>query len=146
MSHGPACTVQAEIKDGTLVLDRNRFRKALKGLPDGKYSVTVERWTENRSVRQNAYYHSVIVKLLADYWGLEHDDAHELIKLHCNAKVISVVNKETGEVEEQTIGASTANLNKEHWQLFIERCHRWAAMEFGVVIPDPDPEWMFNVA
>lgn len=140
----PAVTISAEKKGKAFTLDRDRLKQLIARLSDGKYSVTIERWVANRSLKQNAYYHAVIVELLADYWGLEHDDAHELIKQHCNQKIVEVVNKETGEVDEQAIGASTAKLTKEEWTLFIERCQRWAAMEFGVVIPDPDPEWMFN--
>jgi hypothetical protein len=143
---GPGFAVRATKEDGRWVMDKARWRKLCDALKEGQYVITVERYVANRSLKQNAYYHAVIVELLADYWGLEHDDAHELIKLHCNSKTVEVVNKETGEVEETTIARSTASLNKEEWGLFIERCQRWAAMEFGVVIPDPDPEWMFNAA
>lgn len=128
----------------TFQVDRPRLQRYLQTLPDGRYEIAVTRYVETRSNAQNRYYHGVIVKGLAEYWGLDHDDAHELIKWHCNPKTLSVVNQQTGEVEEKTIGGSTARLNKEEWSEFIERCHRWAAENFDFVIADPDPEYMFN--
>lgn len=126
------------------LLDEARYRRLLARLPDDDYDVTLEKHRKAGSAKQRGYYHAVIVDILADYWGVEHDDAHELIRQNCNKKIVEVVNKETGEVEEVAIGASTAGMNVEQWNLFIERCQRWAAMEFHVVIPNPDPEWMFN--
>lgn len=143
MSH-PSFAVRATKEKDRWVMDKERFAKLCKTLKEGDYVITVERYIANRSLKANAYYWAVIVKLLAEYWGLDPEDAHELIKQYCNAKTVDVVNKQTGEVEEKTIARSTASLNREEWTQFIERCQRWAAEEFNVVIPDPDPEWMFN--
>jgi hypothetical protein len=143
MKH-PNISLPFEKRDGKVHIDRGLFAQRLQQLRDGAYEVVVTRYVANRSLRQNAFYHAVVVEILADYWGLDHDEAHELIKQHCNSKVVEVVNKETGEVEEHTIAASTASLDKEQWAQFIERCQRWAAEQFDVVIPDPDPEYMFN--
>lgn len=126
-------------------VDRDRFRKLAQALPDGAYLINVEK--ESRlGVQQRKYYFAVIVATFAEYWGVDDDDAHDLLKLHCNTKVVEVTNKQTGEVSEEKIGASTAGFTTEQWSLYIERCQRWAATDFGVVIPDPDPEWMFNAA
>lgn len=140
----PGFSLPAKKEGSEWTFDKQRFKTLAAQLKDGPYTLIVERFVDGRSNKQNAYYHAVVVELLADYWGLDHEDAHELIKLHCNPKVVEVVNKDTGETEEQTIPGSTAKLNREEWSLFIERCQRWAATEFNVVIPDPDPEWMFN--
>lgn len=140
----PCISLPLEKKGGKVQIDRPRFARLLEMLADGRYEVLVERWSETRSQQQNRYYHGVVVELLADYWGLDHDDAHELIKLHCNPKIITVLNKESGELQEETIGASTAKLSKENWSKFIERCQRWAAEEFNVVIPDPNQEYAFD--
>lgn len=128
----------------------DRYRALLGKLNVERVTVTVEKEIKARSLKQNNFFHAVVVPLLADYWGLdaamkaEFEEAKDLIKLHCNAKTVEIVNKTTGEVREVTIGGSTSALNKEEWGLFIDRCQRWAAIEFGVVIPDPDPEFMFN--
>lgn len=127
-----------------------RYRALMERLKSGRYTVTIEKEVQQRSNQQNKYFHAVIVPMLAEYWGLDpemkedFEEAKALIKLHCNAKTVEMVNHETGETKEVTIGGSTSALDKEEWGLFIERCQRWAAMEFGVVIPNPDPEWMFN--
>ncbi len=149
MSHRPGFQVPANrvTKRGRVQLefdDPDRYRALLARLKADRVTVTVEKEVKAGSAKQRGYYFAVIVETLAEYWGLDEDDAHELIKLHCNKKIVEVVNKETGEVEEQTIGASTSGMNTEQWALFIERCQRWAAMEFHVVLPNPDPEWMFN--
>jgi hypothetical protein len=147
----PGFTLNAVKEDGKLSLtNERRYRELVKRLPDGPYDITIEKYVARRSNQQNKYFHAVVVPILADYWGLDPEmpaefaEAKELIKLHCNAKTVELTNKTTGEVKEVTIGGSTSALDKEQWGLFIDRCQRWAAMEFGVVIPDPDPEWMFN--
>lgn len=141
----PGFSIRATKANGKLSLaDEDRYRALAKRLPDGEYDVVIEKHVESRTLKQNAYFHAVIVDELAEYWGVDHDDAHELIKQHCNPKIVSVINKETGEVDEQTIAGSTAKLKKDEWGPFIERCQRWAAEKFNVVLPDPNPEWMFE--
>lgn len=151
MSQRPGFTIAAEKKNGKLtLLNERRYRELSQRLPDGPYDVTLEKHVARRSNQQNKYFHAVVVPMLAEYWGLDpgmkvdFEEAKELIKLHCNAKTVELVNKETGETKEVTIGGSTSALDKEQWGHFIERVQRWAAIEFSVVIPNPDPEWMFN--
>lgn len=129
---------------GEWAFNKQRFQELANELSDGDYLFVVERAKKKGSARQRGYYFAVIVRGFAEYWGVDDDDAHELIKQHCNTKVVEVVNKQTGESEEQTIGASTAGMTVEQWKAFIDRCHVWAATEFGFVIPDADPEYVLH--
>lgn len=144
MSGKQSFTLSATVTGGKLSLDNERrYRELAKGLPDGRYDVTIEKHSK-LGVQQRKYYFAVIVPAFADHWGVDEDDAHELIKQNCNKKTIEIVNKQTGEVEEKVIAGSTAGFTTDQWALLIERCHRWGATDFGFVIPDPDKEWMFN--
>lgn len=145
MSQRPGFTIAAEKKNGKLtLLNERRYRELSKRLPDGDYDILIEKHRKAGSAKQRGYYFGVVVEAFADHWGVEADDAHELLKQHCNKKIVEVVNKETGVVEEVTIGASTAGFTSEQWTLYIERCQRWGATDWGFVVPAPDPEHMFN--
>lgn len=141
----PGFQVAAEKKNGKLtLLNERRYRELSKRLPDGDYDILIEKHRKAGSAKQRGYYFAVVVEAFADHWGVEEDDAHELLKQHCNKKIVEVVNKDTGVVEEVTIGASTAGFTSEQWTLYIERCQRWGATDWGFVVPAPDPEHMFN--
>lgn len=139
----PVISLPLEKKDGKVEVDRPRFARLLEQLKDGKYEVNVEK-VGKPGVQQRKYYFAVIVPAFAEYWGVDEDDTHDLLKLHQNKKVIEVTNKQTGEVEEQTVAGSTAGFTTEQWSQFIERCQRWGATDFGFVVPEADKEWMFN--
>ena len=67
--------------DGELVLDKPRlYRRYLQTLIGEKVVLILRRPSEIRSLNQNAYYHSVVVALLAQEWGTTDREAHELIK------------------------------------------------------------------
>lgn len=140
----PDISLLAQKTADGFALDRARLARLIEQLKDGVYELSIERYLGTRSKKANAYYWAVVVKSLADDWGLDPADAHELIKQHCNSKTVEVLNKQTGEMEETVIAASTAGLNKQEWAEFIERCQRWAAEDFHVVIPDPDPEYALH--
>jgi hypothetical protein len=151
MSARPGFSIRATKRGGKIALsDEAKYKRLASRLPDGEYDVTIEKHVSRRSNQQNKYFHAVVVPMLAEYWGLDPDmrsdfeEAKALIKLHCNAKTVELLNHETGESKDVTIGGSTSALDKEQWAKFIERCQRWAAEQFNVVIPDPDSEWMFN--
>lgn len=137
----PGFTVGASLEKGKLTLNNEgRYRDLLRRLKDGDYDVTIERQSIGNVAKKRGYYHAVVVEAFVEHWGVDHNDAHDLLKQHCNKKIVERVNKETGEAVEEVVAASTAGFTAEEWTLYIERCHRWAAMEWGFVVPDPDPE------
>ena len=106
--------------DGELVLDKPRlYRRYLQTLIGEKVVLILRRPSEIRSLNQNAYYHSVVVALLAQEWGTTDREAHELIK------------REFG------VG-STAALEVGAFELLMERIRGWALTDHNVTIPAPN--------
>lgn len=128
----------ARVADGRLDLDRDRLKAALATMGDGPVVVTVARQKSKRSIDANAYYHAVVVKLIAVETGQDPESVHEFLKRECNAQHVEIVNKGTGEVYETWIGASTAVLNVGDFYSYVERCRAWAGQFLGLVIPDPE--------
>lgn len=144
MSSRPGFTVPAELKDGKLDLDRARMATLLGRLKDGKYEIRVERWVSSRSQKQNRAYWACIVAPISEHTGYEPDEVHELLKRFCNPKTVEMVNKDTGETEEVTLGASTAGMNVEEFNLFFKRCQQFAAEKLDCYCPDPNEEYAFD--
>lgn len=144
MTKRPGFTMPFKKQGGTVTIDKGRFRRLLQRLDDGEYDITVERHVNSRSKKANAAYWACIVNPISEHTGYEADEVHELLKRFCNPKVIEVTDKDTGVVEEVTIGASTAAMNVEEFNLFFKRCQQFAAEKLDCYCPDPDPEYMFN--
>jgi hypothetical protein len=125
-------------------MDRERFRKLASALKDGEYTITVERYVANRSNRANAAYWACIVTPISEHTGYEKDEVHALLKQFCNPKVVEIVDKDSGEVTEVTIGGSTASLTMEEFSLYFKRCQQFAAEKLDVYCPDPNEEYAFE--
>lgn len=96
---------------------------------DGKrVEIVIKPYKPKRSNPQNAYYHGVIIPILADHFGYTHDEMHDAIKFEFLRK--------TDPEKPLTVG-STAKLTTDEFNKLIERIQRWAAMEHQVFIPDP---------
>jgi len=118
--------------NGIEVFDPARLAPALRKLKDGTLlEVTIRRRQKTRTNPQNAYYHAVIVELLGDYLGYEHEEMHDIIK---NKFLIFYDDKGLPNRK------STAELTTVEMEELNERCRRWAAVDFGVSIPLPNEE------
>ena len=93
-----------------------------------RQKITFEKYVQKRSLPQNAYYHGVVVKMVADYTGMRPEEAHEGLKW--------MFLKERGEYMPTV--KSTAKLTTKEFIDYIEQCVIWAAEFLGVVIPDPN--------
>jgi hypothetical protein len=140
----PGFTMFAEKKDGKTTFDRERFKRLWDRLPDGKYDLTAEKHTHSRSLQQNKAYWALIVKPCSDSSGYEEDDVHEILKQRCNPKFVSVLNTDTGEIEEMKIGGSTTTLNVEEFSAYYKRCQQFAAETWDCYCPDPNEEGQFS--
>ena len=97
---------------------------------------------DTRSLRQNAYFHTVIVKMFQEFLkdqDYEHN-SFEAAKGFLKAKMLSetLVNPTTGKVIETRV-RGTSELSVEEMTDFIDRCRFWLADFFGIIVPDPDP-------
>jgi hypothetical protein len=125
------------VAGGKLDLDRARLKSALASMGDGPVVVTVARQKSKRSIQANAYYHGVVVKMIANETGQDPESVHEFLKREVNAQHVEMVNKATGEVYESWVGGSTSDLNVGDFYAFVERARAWAGQFLGLEIPDP---------
>lgn len=93
--------------------------------------ITIEERKKRRSNPQNAYYHGVVLKMIADFCGYRGED--EIAGIHEELK-----RKFLPKIGNLNITKSTSSLNTEEFSSFIENVRRWAAEELGIYIPDPN--------
>lgn len=150
MTHRPGfqigCTKSTkENGDPLVTLDSDeRYRRMLTKLKDGRYTVTFDREVHSRSAAQNRAYWGLIVEPCSESSGYEKDEVHEILKRFCNPKIVAVLNTETGEMEEVTIGGSTVSLNVEEMSAYYKRCQQFAAEKWDSYCPDPNEEGQFS--
>jgi hypothetical protein len=128
-------TFHGRIEGGKLQIDREAFAAQLATLPDGEVTIKVQGQT--RSERQNRWYWGVVLAALSDHTGYTAEELHELCKQRFNARTVSDVDPDTGEVSDSEWRQSTAALDSAAFTVYVERVRQWAAQEFGIVIPDP---------
>lgn len=111
---------------------RNTFDTALLTFKPGQLvNLTLSKARKSRSGNQNAYYWGVVIKILGDYFGYDYNEMHEELKIKHNPQPSRLS-------PEETFGGSTAKLSTAEFNDYLERIVRWAAMEYAVVIPDPN--------
>jgi len=87
-----------------------------------------------RTLLQNAYYHGVVVKMIADEIGDDYVSVHEDLK----AKFCPEVTMRDIEDGREYKDKSTTRLNTKEFGMYIERCRAFAASFYNINIPDPD--------
>jgi len=109
--------------------DRERFERQLQSYKaNAKVWVIIKEDADIRSLRQNAYYHGVLVKRLAHFCGYEHDEMHEALKWKFLQKPEAPI---------PTV-RSTTTLTTKEFKAYNESIKRWAAQEFDLYLPDPN--------
>ena len=94
-----------------------------------KIEINVRQFKSQRSLQQNAYYHGVVVALLAEHCGYNHDDMHETLAM----KFLRI---EDCPVTGAPRRKRTPKCDTQEFADYVDACIRLAA-ELGVVIPDP---------
>ncbi len=120
---------------------KRMIKRFIDGLT-GIYEFACVRKRDQRSLEQLAWYWSgvlpYVVAGVREEWGeklFDVNDAHEMCRKRFLLK--SWVNRETGEVMEQTV-RSTRDLNTEEMAHYIEEIRKHAAEYLGQNIPDPE--------
>lgn len=116
-----------------------------KSLNDGRSIIESKDFNE-RSNKQNRYYHGLVIPMIQAGikdlgTDLSKDEVHEFLKSKFNG--IELVNKRTGQYE--TVPGSTTRLNKEEFNIYIEKIQRFAAEFLSIVIPDPGVQTEFAI-
>ena len=92
-----------------------------------------------RSNQQNRYLWGVVYALIAEELGYSVDEIHDLLaKKFIPSHEIEVFG------ESRIVAKSTAKLSTIEFSNYVESIRAFVA-EYGIVIPDPDPE-VFNVS
>ena len=106
--------------DGSLRLkEPSRYRQHLRRLKNKPVVLIVREPSELRSASQNAYYHSVVVRLLSQEFGSTDRETHQLLKREFGIR-------------------STATLESAEFEDFLERVRAWAQVEHHVTLPLPN--------
>jgi hypothetical protein len=105
------------------------FASAMRVFAGKPVELTVRVKRNRRSDRQNAYYWSVIVGMLAEFCGYDQDAMHEALKwkflrLEADSPLPTV--------------RSTASLSTHEFEEYVERVRLWAGADLGVNIPLPN--------
>ena len=132
-------TFEVELKDGKVGMSdaqKSRYTKFLLS-NEGKYLLTLKKPTRRRSLRQNAYYHAVVLPILAESWGYEDleelDDALE-------ARFLPKQVKKLGK-EEVLVAGRCSKQDTTAFGEFVLKVSAYAAQE-GIIVPPPDPEYL----
>ncbi len=127
--------------NGTII-NMDDFKNAFNEMQDGKILITMKDYRK-RSLRQNAYYWTVVVPMVKrGLYDIGFDevqtdeDAHELLKKQFIRR--QFVNKQTGEVV--TITGSSVKLTIPEFNEYIENICRWSLEYLNVHIPSPNEE------
>lgn len=127
--------------DGKFTIDdRSGFRRHLDTLKGYEVTVTVERRSRQRSVKQNAWLWGVAYPLIAESCGYDHHE-HE----HLHYDLLSVrfgthaVNSRIPGVPPRIVPTRTSSeLSTKEMAEYFEWLVRYAAETFGVVLELPD--------
>ena len=95
--------------------------------PDTRLEIVIKKYVPKRTDSQNKYYWGVVVKMIADYTGMDKDSTHDGLR-----QIFLKV-----EHEKLPTIKSTAKLSTIEFAEYIEQCVIWAATFLGLVIPDP---------
>ena len=109
-------------------LNRPLLKEYMASLKDGKYVMTVEREYRSRSSQQNRYYHGVVLKTIAAELGYTSDEVHQIFK----EEFLSY------KKDNRQFVKSTTKLKTVEFEDYLEKVRRFAAMELGIVVPDPN--------
>ena len=121
------------VEKGVLRLrDKRRYDEYLQTL-EGEIELTLKRWRKGRSLAQNAYWHGVVLPIIAGHIGELDED--ELCQIFAK-KFLSYYKTYKG--KEYKFTPSTAQLDTAEMAEFIRKVVIFVAQEFGIVIPDPD--------
>lgn len=135
--------------------DIGRVVVELEGLPEDKaWKVSVEEHKAERSLPQNAYYHGVVLEMIAAAWGVETEEAHEwLCGTRWGWKEKRVPKKPSNPDGIESVPRRTTTtgydgkrsvLKKLQFEEFVEFARRFAATKLNIYIPDPDPNYLLH--
>jgi hypothetical protein len=140
------------VKKGELKIINSRlFKENIKGLPDGNYTISIEKRYNKRSNPQNAYLWGVVYPIVKE--GLidagfdefkqdyELEMTHELCKLRFLKKELIANNPIPQLATSLQILGSTKELTTTDFMEYLANIQKWSSEYLGVYIPEPDTNY-----
>jgi hypothetical protein len=100
---------------------------------EGYYNIS----STTRSLQQNAYYHGVIIPMIAAHTGEDTTRTHETLK-DLFLAMPHYLHGTEGRVIESRVTRSTASLSKQEFEEYCAKCRVFASEFFGLYIPLPN--------
>lgn len=119
---------KAKIKNGVLV----PYDEPNLSFLEGEVEVTIKKYKKDRTEPQNNFYWGVVIDILSNALGYETDEIHEILKNMFLKKWVDIKGKE------YLIIKSTKSLKTDEFTEYIEKIRRWASIQNGIFIPDPN--------
>lgn len=121
------------VNNGKLTLENSlKFMAHLLTMEGKEVSIAVQKREYGRSNQENAYYWSVIVRMVSDEMAILPEQAHEFLK-SLFLKIGVEVNGKRYEITR-----STASLSIGEFEEYAEQCRQWSANELNCPIPLPN--------
>lgn len=121
----------ASVHGGSLFATNSpKYDLYLRSLEGQEVEVIVRKVRKRRSVRENDYYHGVVVKMIADELGYE-----EPMDVHMELRRKFLPMDDTGPLMKSR---STTSLSTVEMEDYLSRIRVWAATFLGLMIPLPN--------
>jgi hypothetical protein len=119
-----------------------QWREKLREFDGQRVDVWFERHQDIRSIYANNYWWGVCLKLVQDDTGNKADDMHEIcLKKFLSKRKVEIISPVTGECEVHAVQERSSTRKISDFYQFVEESRLWFVEFFGVVTPDPDPEY-----
>ena len=120
-----------KIEGGIFIPDNPTARaRGIKRL-EGEYCwETLERYFDQRTIPQNRYYWGVVIAILAEEFGYTKDECHEALRYQ-----FLRIPGENG-LPDKIL--HTSDLDTIAFNEYLENIRRWALIEYGIYIPEPN--------
>lgn len=135
-----ALTYRGEVQNGQILIYRpwhEDFAKNVKRLEGKEIILVITRWRRKRTHPQNNYYWGVVIEILSDLFGYEPEETHEALL----AQHSRLPGNGPG-MPERIL--RTSRMTTVQFINYIDKIKRWALLEFGVVIPEPNEVHLDN--
>jgi hypothetical protein len=145
MNNGPSVStvkrtvrLAGRIAKGVVIVNRQMMAALVQDWPDGDVDIAISTQIAKRTNEQNRAQWGVALKIIGEELGYDKDELRDL----SHALMIECY----GSHEEKTFGLVVPNktssqLTKAEWSDFWDWLVRFAAKKWGIVIPDPNPDY-----
>ena len=127
----PIFSARVNERGQVIILDRPAFDDYCKSLTGKLVDLTIKRHRETRSSQANRYYFGVVIKLISEHTGYEPDEMHEVLAMR-------FLRIEDCPITGAPRRKRTPQTNTAEFSEYVDQCIRFAAIELGVTIPQPE--------